>query len=168
MKKLLLSLVAILFAINAYAQPSTITYQGVLTNASGELIDGSRDITFKIYNASSGGSALWTEAKSAVGVANGLFTVELGLNPTFASENLDFAIPYWLEIVVDPSDANVTLSPRVAFNANGYSFNAENATSATTATNFTGSLVGDVSGTQGATVIGARKSNKRHACRLNC
>ena len=116
MKKLLLALVAILFAINVYAQPNTITYQGVLTDNSGALITGTPNITFALYSTSTGGTALWTETQNAVSVTNGLFQVELNsVNADWGTAN--FSGSMWLQITV----VSTILTPRIAFTAGGYS-----------------------------------------------
>jgi hypothetical protein len=56
-----------------------LQYQGRLTEPStGEPVsDGSRTMTFRIYNAASGGDALWTELKD-VSVQGGVFSTALG------------------------------------------------------------------------------------------
>jgi hypothetical protein len=61
--------------------PGVISYQGNLTNASGQPISASVDLTFRLYSAATGGSALWTEAHTginAVPVQGGYFNVLLG------------------------------------------------------------------------------------------
>ncbi len=63
------------------ALPAIISYQGTLTNVAGQPISGNTALTFRLYAAPSGGSALWTEAHTggnAVPVSNGLFNVNLG------------------------------------------------------------------------------------------
>ena len=119
MKTLLLNLVAILFAINVYAQPSTISYQGVLTDVGGAVLTGNYAIRFDICTGINGVNSVWNETHNTVSVTNGLFQVELGSITPFGS--LNFSTPYWLEITVDPLVTPVTLSPRVAFNASNYS-----------------------------------------------
>lgn len=119
MKKLIQFLIAILFAINVYAQPSTISYQGVLTDAGGAVLTGNYAIRFDICSGINGVNSVWNETHNPVSVTNGLFQVELGSVTPFGS--LNFSTPYWLEITVDPSGTNTTLSPRVAFNASNYS-----------------------------------------------
>ena len=58
--------------------PPTLSYQGVLTDASGMAVpDGPYSITFRIYDVASGGSALLTETRS-VEVHKGTFNVILG------------------------------------------------------------------------------------------
>jgi hypothetical protein len=71
------------------ATPGTISYQGMLNDAAGQPVNGNTNITFRLYSASTGGTALWTEAHTdanAVPVSNGLFNVLLGsLTPVPAS-----------------------------------------------------------------------------------
>lgn len=57
---------------------TTISYQGRLADSGGNPINANIGMTFRIYNASTGGSALWTETYPAVQVSNGLFHVLLG------------------------------------------------------------------------------------------
>ncbi|MCI0696177.1 hypothetical protein L0337_29765, partial [candidate division KSB1 bacterium] len=98
--------------------PQTISYQGILTDASGIVPpDGNYNLTFKLYNVATGGSPLWTEAHS-VAVSNGIFTIILGsLNPLTPPFNEQ----YWLGITVgtDPE-----LAPRTQLTASAYSLNA--------------------------------------------
>ncbi|MCI0406483.1 MAG: hypothetical protein L0209_10545, partial [candidate division Zixibacteria bacterium] len=60
------------------AVPQLINFQGILRDGSGNPVANSTySVTFKIYDAPSGGSILWTETQS-VGTTSGLFTVLLG------------------------------------------------------------------------------------------
>lgn len=44
--------------------PQEINFQGVLKDVSGTVVsNGDYNLTFKIYNVETGGSALWTETK---------------------------------------------------------------------------------------------------------
>lgn len=84
----ILVMAAMLFAynaraagLNAGASPSTISYQGTLTTASGTPVNTSVGLTFRLYNIQSGGTPLWTEAHTGannVPVNKGLFNVLLG------------------------------------------------------------------------------------------
>ena len=58
--------------------PQLINYQGVLTDGGGNPLDAIVSMTFTIYDAQSGGTALWTETHGSVTVVGGLFTVLLG------------------------------------------------------------------------------------------
>src|SRR5688500_14837281 len=57
--------------------PGVIEYKGKLTDSSGNPLTQSLSITFRIYGAASGGSALFTEART-VPVVNGVFNVHIG------------------------------------------------------------------------------------------
>jgi hypothetical protein len=57
---------------------SSIDYQGQLTDGSGNPLSGTYNMTFKLYDASSGGTALATDMHS-VTVTDGLFSTTLNL-----------------------------------------------------------------------------------------
>jgi len=123
MKPLLLVLCAVVclacIAASAAAEvPSTLSYQGVLTDASGMAVhDGSYTIEFRIYDIASGGTALWTETRS-VDVLKGVFNVILGeVNPI----TLTFDGQYWLGTSVA---GEAELMPRTQLASSAYSLNA--------------------------------------------
>ncbi len=112
--------VALLLVISSlYATPpAKLSYQGVLTNGSGELVpDGNYNLQLSLYAAESGGTALWTEVQSVV-VASGVFNVILGSVTPFA---LAFDMPYYLGIAVN---AGAELTPRTLLTSAAYSLNA--------------------------------------------
>ncbi len=104
-----LSLVAVL-ALCAPALavvPSTMSYQGMLTNGAGVAVpDGAYGIIFRIFDVPAGGTALWTESQPTVSVASGLFSTVLGSTTALG---LAFDRQYWLGISVD---GGPELSPR--------------------------------------------------------
>lgn len=116
-KLYLLVTVFILFAEITFGQaPKTISYQGVLTDANGTIVqDGNYNLTFNLYDAATGGTVLWTENQS-VAVSKGIFNAILGsINPL----TLLFDSQYWLGITI----ANgVELIPRLVFTSSPYSF----------------------------------------------
>jgi hypothetical protein len=88
--------------------PSTMSYQGVLTDGGGNLVpDGNYDLTFRIYDMSVGGAAKWTETHNNVPVEKGGFSVILG---SATPINVPFNAQYYLGIQVG---ANPELAPRV-------------------------------------------------------
>src|SRR5262245_8517100 len=93
----LLAAVFVLPAAHA-AVPSTISYQGVLTDAGGGIVpDGTHSFTFKIYDVASGATpALWTETHASVPITSGRFAVLLGDAGTPIA--LPFNVQYWLGI----------------------------------------------------------------------
>lgn len=99
-------------------------FQGRLTNPDGTNVDdGTYNMTFRIYSAATGGSALWTENHTGsheVTVEDGVFNVNLGeLNEI----DLDFnSGAYYLGIEVN-SDGEMT--PRRRIGGVGYSLNTE-------------------------------------------
>jgi hypothetical protein len=98
----------ILLMALACAQP--FTYQGLLKQ-SGTPANGTYQMTFRLYDVASGGTALGTVGPLSVSVANGLFTVELN----FPASVWDGGLRY-LEIEV----GGTTLSPRVKINPTPY------------------------------------------------
>jgi hypothetical protein len=137
---------------NSWAQTTTFTYQGSLTTG-GNLANGSYDLQFKLYDQLMVGvlqGSPNTVTVSNVMVNGGVFTVEL-----------DFGAAAWpgaaryLEIAVRVAGSGsfTTLTPRQQLTSTPYSIRSLSATTATSATNFSGTLAGDVTGTQGATVV---------------
>lgn len=103
--------------------PRTIAMQGILTNATGvPKPDGSYNVTFRLYDALSGGSLLWTETNKPVSVsgARGLFTTSLGAPTAFGA--LAFNVPYFVEIQVSGEAA--PMAPRVSLQAVPYALSA--------------------------------------------
>lgn len=88
--------------------PSTMSYQGVLSDPSGTLVpDNDYAMTFRLYDVSAGGAALWSESYAAVTVKAGLFHVLLGSTTPLS---LAFDKPLWLSLQVG---ADPEMSPRV-------------------------------------------------------
>ncbi len=133
MKKAFALCTFVLLTISQVAEgqiPQTLSYQGVLTDASGTVVaDGNYNLTFKLYEAATGGTAIWTETQT-VAVSNGIFAVILGsqtpLTPAFDKQ-------YWLGINVS---GGAELSPRTQLTGTAYSMNARSlaAGAVTTAT----------------------------------
>ena len=98
--------------------PSTLSYQGVLAEASGVAVaDGPYSITFKLYNVAAGGTELWSETQ-AVQVNKGTFNAILGAVQPLA---LPFDVSYWLALSVE---GGAELTPRTELASAAYSLNA--------------------------------------------
>lgn len=105
------------------AFPSTIPVQGRLTLANGAVVKGTQKMTFRIYDAATNGSQLWTEAQGTVSVTKGVWKVELGGTSGFPS-TLFAGGARWLGIQVG-TDAEMV--PRIAMSAQAFSKLAQDA-----------------------------------------
>lgn len=101
--------------------PQLINYQGVLTDAQGNPVDGTQSVQFSIYDSATEGDELWTETQSVI-ISDGLFHVLLGsVTP----------IPYlvfqdsttYLELTIGSDPA---MTPRQRLVSVGYSMSAYN------------------------------------------
>lgn len=77
--RLLLLLAAVLIASTAFAtEPRLVPFQARLADAAGADLTGVYRVTFVIYDAATGGTALWSEVHPAVSVIAGRLNVLLG------------------------------------------------------------------------------------------
>jgi len=115
----LVTFVAVFCSLASAEVPTTLSYQGVLTDAGGAVVpDGTYSVTFRLYTVSSGGSPIWEETQD-VQVSKGIFNVALGtVNPL---GSLDFDEIYYLGISVE---GEAELSPRVELHSVPYSMNS--------------------------------------------
>jgi len=107
------ALVALSTLAGVHAQGVTqpFTYQGYLRQGGAPLNNPSQSMRFRIYDALTGGTALWDSGALTVNVSNGLFTVQL--NPPVS---IWTGADRFLEIQVGAT----TLSPRVRIGATPY------------------------------------------------
>lgn len=132
------------------AVPMLLSYQGRATDAAGVLIGNTaavnRTITFKIYNLSTGGSAVYAEAQTAT-ISGGEFSVLIGNGvglagspgpsaPATTLTNLSKVINettgnIYLGVTVDDgtSAADTEISPRQQLVSGAYSLRAKTAES---------------------------------------
>ena len=73
----LLPLLLLTASISALAVPRQLNHQGRLHDSAGAPLTGSHDLTFTLYDASSGGNALWSETQ-ALDFDAGYFSTTLG------------------------------------------------------------------------------------------
>jgi hypothetical protein len=82
----------------------TISYQGQLTDASGNPLSGSYDLTFQFWDDATGGAQIGSDiSRAAVAVEDGLFTADLAVPPVALDGRA-----LWLRIAVE----GAWLSPR--------------------------------------------------------
>ncbi len=112
----------------ASAQGTAFTYQGVLSQ-NGVAANGSNDLTFTLYNASSGGSTVGTSnVVNDLVMTNGLFTVTLD----FGAGAFDGSAR-WLQIAARPgasTGAYTNLAPRTSITPTPYAVFAGGAAAA--------------------------------------
>ena len=133
MKRALSLLVALLMlvSVSAFAQsvvPQTMNFQGRLAKPDGTPVpDANVTLTFTLYDALTGGNALWSQTLTAA-THNGTFTVLLGNGANGTQTGpLNAALfggTRWLQIKVN-SDAPLT--PRQAFASTVYAFRSSTA-----------------------------------------
>ncbi len=126
-----LALVSALLLCGGAAQATVpvrqISYQGKLTQA-GQAVNSTLSITFRLYDAASGGTMLWSETQS-VAVGNGLYAVQLG---SVTPLNLAFDAPYYLGVQIG---SGAEMTPRQALSSVPYAMLANTANTATTVAN---------------------------------
>ncbi|OIP57550.1 MAG: hypothetical protein COX79_01975 [Candidatus Levybacteria bacterium CG_4_10_14_0_2_um_filter_36_16] len=106
--------------------PDLINFQGKIVNSDGtNVADGNYNITFKIWDAATDGSTIWTETRTGgnqVEVSGGIFRVQLGSvqalpgSVDFNTDNLYLGIAF---------NGDSEMTPRVQFTSVPYAFNAE-------------------------------------------
>ena len=87
--------------------PGQINFQGVLLDNSNQLVSGSVNFEFALYDALTDGTQLWSESQSGVAVNGGIYTVSLGSVTPITTSILAGSAVY-LEVTVDAD----IISPR--------------------------------------------------------
>lgn len=106
---------AIVFACLIVAEvgavaPSQLTHQGRLTDATGLPIDGTVDLTFRLYDVPTGGTALAVETVPGVVVTDGLFSVQLTALADVDLYRVSDNGSWWLGVTVG---SDTELQPRL-------------------------------------------------------
>ncbi|MCK5477133.1 MAG: hypothetical protein KAI55_04390, partial [Candidatus Aenigmarchaeota archaeon] len=98
----------------SFAIPQTFNIHGKLTDSNGANLYGTYNMTFRIYDAFTGGIPLWQSINQSVSTdSEGVYTVVL------KNINLTFSEQYYIGVAVQ-SDAEMT--PRINLTSSGYSF----------------------------------------------
>ncbi len=137
---------AVLFAMStnyvtnaATTLPTKMNFQGQLTNTAGNILpNGTYNMRFRIWNAASSGTQLWSEdrlvsAGQGVTVTNGQFSVQLGSvgslpASVFASSSLFFEVELPTPATATSSSPVWTegaMTPRNQLATSAYAYNAE-------------------------------------------
>jgi hypothetical protein len=80
--------------------PARIAFQGFLTDLAGVPLTGSVSLDLALYNAATGGAAVWSEQQAGVPVTDGVFRVSLGSVTVLDPADFD-GTPLWLGIRVN-------------------------------------------------------------------
>lgn len=99
--------------------PPLIRYQGTLVDTTNVPLEGTYNLTFRLYAASSGGAAIWTETQPAIPISRGVFSVLLGQTTPLT---LPFDREYWLSTQVG---IDAEMSPRQRLTSVPYAYRAE-------------------------------------------
>ena len=121
MKKSVLLFIVLISLINIsiihpQGIPGTINYQGIIKDVAGVIVpNGDYNLTFKLYDAASGGSSIWSETK-LITVVSGIVNTQLGSVISIPQATFNAAL--WLGITVA---AGSELTPRIALTSVPYS-----------------------------------------------
>ncbi|MFZ1948299.1 MAG: hypothetical protein WAW06_12185 [bacterium] len=85
--------------------PRKISYQGRLTDPSGNPAQGDHTAMFVVYNDATEGVVIWSESKTVTADSNGVFSTILG---SVTPIDCSFTEPRWLEVYID----GLALAPR--------------------------------------------------------
>ena len=92
---------------------ATINYQGVLRDAGGNLVNGERDITVKLYNQPINGALLYQATFTDVTVRDGVFNVVLGDTGELNTGIFSQASNLYVGITVAPDTVEMTPRQRL-------------------------------------------------------
>lgn len=152
-KTVVLIVCALVLAGPVFAVPQYLNYQGVLRDNSGNLVTGSKEMTFRVYDAVTAGTKQFEMTTTEV-VSNGLYTAQLG--PIGYSELGSGR--RWLEVTVGTE----ILTPRLEVLTVAYAVTAGNSdyatlsgTASTAATATTATNANTVNGISAATTATA-------------
>jgi hypothetical protein len=104
--------------------PQTMNYQGSLSDSLGAPVNGPVDMTFTLYDALTGGAALWTETQT-VQVTSGIFNVQLGAVVPLTTPLFDNTVYLGIAVGLDPE-----MTPRQTLDVFGYSLRSHGAINA--------------------------------------
>lgn len=126
-------------AMAATTLPTKMNFQGRLASSSGSIMpNGTYNMRFRIYNASTGGTVQWSEdrlvsASQGVTVTNGIFSVQLGSVTSlpasvFTSNSLYFEVELptpGTATSSSPSWTEGAMTPRNQLATSAYAYNSE-------------------------------------------
>ncbi|MBN1492759.1 MAG: hypothetical protein JW938_01280 [Candidatus Omnitrophica bacterium] len=97
------------------AIPEVMTYAGILTDMNGVALDGTYDLTIKLYETAAGGMPVWVNTYGGVPVDKGKFYLEFTPDVVFDKE-------YWLGFQVNGDNE---MEPRQRLGTVPYAMNSK-------------------------------------------
>ncbi len=108
---MMVALTTTLAATSAFAVPTTVAVEGVLTSTGGgPAADGDYSVAVGLYGAEIGGQASWSEGPLTVTVKGGLFSLTLGTKKALDAATLADAANTWFGIAIG-SDPELPRKP---------------------------------------------------------
>ncbi len=107
------------------AVPGEVSFQGLLLDSAGAPLTGTVTLGFALFEAATGGAALWSESHPGVAVQDGVYQVALGSSAPLPPEVLAGG-SLWLEVEVEGE----LLAPRQRLLAVPYALRAAEAENA--------------------------------------
>ena len=120
-------------SVSAFSQsvPALANFQGRLAKPDGTpVVDGTYNLQFSVYNASTGGTLAWQKSSTGVAVKNGVFTTKLDFSSGYQNSVTQALLfggsAVYLEISINGA---APLAPRQQLLAVPYAFTANTALS---------------------------------------
>ncbi|MCJ7739026.1 MAG: hypothetical protein MUQ10_17220 [Anaerolineae bacterium] len=99
-----------------------MSYQGRLTDETGDPLDGTVNLTIGLYDDEAGGTLVHSEVHNDVPVNDGLFDMTIGPTGFGSLSPEDLTHPLWMAVTVDDGVHTETLSPRQRLLGSPYAF----------------------------------------------
>ncbi|MBC8322383.1 MAG: tail fiber protein [Candidatus Marinimicrobia bacterium] len=113
-KSIMLVLLMISFI---FATDPILNIQGVLRDSDGQAVtDADYQLSFYLYDAETGGSAIWNETHSSVTLTNGVYSTTIGGASSLGT--LAFDVPYYMAVGVN---GGAESTPRIPLSLSPYS-----------------------------------------------
>ena len=133
--------------------PQSINLHGKLTNSTGSAVNGTYNMTFRIYDAADGGVLKWTSVNNSVVVdSNGVYSHIL--NPV----NISFKGDYYLGVQINNESE---MTPLINLTSTPYSYRANITDNLDSTSNYqVANLSADFFMGNGSLLTGDRKSTR--------
>ncbi|MDI6804519.1 MAG: hypothetical protein QME58_11860 [Bacteroidota bacterium] len=118
-----------LFLIISFVEaqvPQLVNYQGKLDSA-GVPLSGTRNLTFKIYDVLTGGTAIWTETQTGATITNGVFNVILGSISAFSTATSPLFVGTGDRYIGITVGSGTEMTPRLRITSVAFSLRADQA-----------------------------------------